>query len=362
MDAFVTIHKQKKNTGFSLLHEKEVSDLKKHLDEGKNVFLCGASGFGKSFILNQVLDETNSLEINDDTLQRKDLFLSTIRNSNKHAIIEDYETDVHVLKHIIESVAEGKSITKKQLVVTSKNVFFMDNFVTMIIPKREPETIIKLKPKHPNALVSAKMCNGNLHNFFHYIDYPHEKDIFKSSKDYVTDILCIANEKVNITNSIHEHGHVWSIISENFPYALDDNMDKVSHSLSMADMYDEYMYKGDWEMMPYFVLYAIKIPKSYFTKQLEPDKVKPGKFWTKFGNQKMRQQKVRSIQVNSNTKMLHHEFMLLREYAKKGDVSKFKDYSLTPQDFDVMNHLGIQNKLKQKEVTRIKKMIKEEIA
>jgi hypothetical protein len=130
----------------------------------------------------------------------------------------------------------------------------------------------------------------------------------------------------------------------------------------MADMYDEYMYKGEWEMMPYFALYAIKIPKSYFTKQLEPNNVKPGKFWTKFGNQKMRQQKVRSIQVNSNTKMLHHEFMLLREYAKKGDVSKFKEYSLTPQDFDVMNHLGIQNKLKQKEVTRIKKMIKEEIA
>jgi hypothetical protein len=51
--------------------------------------------------------------------------------------------------------------------------------------------------------------------------------------------------------------------------------------------------------------------------------------------------------------------MLLREYAQKGDVSKFKEYNLTPQDFDVMNHLGLQNKLKQREVTKIKKMIKE---
>ena len=53
--------------------------------------------------------------------------------------------------------------------------------------------------------------------------------------------------------------------------------------------------------------------------------------------------------------------MVLREYAKKCDVSKFKEYNLTPQDFDVMNHLGIQNKLKQREVTKIKKLIKEEI-
>ena len=58
--------------------------------------------------------------------------------------------------------------------------------------------------------------------------------------------------------------------------------------------------------------------------------------------------------------MNHHEFMLLREYAQKGDVSKFKEYNLTPQDFDVMNHLGLQNKLKQREVTKIKKMIKED--
>ena len=40
----------------------------------------------------------------------------------------------------------------------------------------------------------------------------------------------------------------------------------------------------------------------------------------------------------------------------------FKKYNLTPQDFDVMNHLGIQNKLKQREVTKIKKLIKEEIS
>ena len=99
----------------------------------------------------------------------------------------------------------------------------------------------------------------------------------------------------------------------------------------------------------------------YFTKPIDPEKIRPGKCWTKFGNQKMRDQKIRGIQFRSRSKMKHFEFTLLREYAKKGDVSMFKKYNLTPQDFDVMNHLGIQNKLKQREVTKIKKLIKEEI-
>jgi hypothetical protein len=132
------------------------------------------------------------------------------------------------------------------------------------------------------------------------------------------------------------------------------------NALINADTFDTELYKGEWDFMPYFVLYAMKIPKIYTGNTLiEPDTIRPGSAWTKYGNQKMREQKIRSIQCRSHTKMNHHEFMLLREYAQKGDVSKFKEYNLTPQDFDVMNHLGLQNKLKQREVTKIKKMIKE---
>ena len=131
------------------------------------------------------------------------------------------------------------------------------------------------------------------------------------------------------------------------------------YALIDADTYDTELYNGEWDVMPYFVLNAIKIPKMYMKKLLDKNEIRPGSAWTKYGNQKMREQKIRSIQARSHTKMSHHEFMLLREYAKYGDVSKFKEYSLTPQDFDVMNHLGLQNKLKQREVTKIKKMIKE---
>ena len=53
--------------------------------------------------------------------------------------------------------------------------------------------------------------------------------------------------------------------------------------------------------------------------------------------------------------------MLFENMQKKVMFLHFKEYNLTPQDFDVMNHLAIQNKLKQREVTKIKKLIKEEI-
>jgi len=37
------------------------------------------------------------------------------------------------------------------------------------------------------------------------------------------------------------------------------------------------------------------------------------------------------------------------------------EYSLTPQDFDIMNHLAVGSKLKQRDVTRIKKALKNAI-
>ncbi len=360
MDSFVVIKKEKKKKNISL-HEREINALRTYIENGKNVFLCGPSGCGKSFIINEIFDETNSIEIWDEPLRKKDIFLHTIKNSDMYTYIEDYESDIHIYKNIIEGVCEGNKLTKKPLIVTSKSMYLLDNFVTLIIPKRNPDDIMKLKPMHPNCSISAKKCNGNIHNFFYYLDFHSEKDIFKTPKEIVQDVLC-NEDPINISDTLQEHGHVWAAIQENFPDAINDNADKITISISDADLYDVELYKGDWDIMPFFTLHAIKIPKMYFTKPIDHEKIRPGKCWTKFGNQKMRDQKIRGIQFRSRSKMKHFEFMVLREYAKKGDVSMFKKYNLTPQDFDVMNHLGIQNKLKQREVTKIKKLIKEEIS
>ena len=58
------------------------------------MFICGAAGVGKSYILNRVLDESNSIEIYDEVLTKKDIYLDTIKNSNVYTYIENYETDM----------------------------------------------------------------------------------------------------------------------------------------------------------------------------------------------------------------------------------------------------------------------------
>ena len=123
MDSFVIIKKEKKKNLLSL-HEHEIKKLKQYLNEDKNVFLCGKSGFGKTFILNEVLNESNSIEIWDETLRKKDIFMDTIKKSNMYSYIEDYESDIHVYKSIIETICNGNKLTNKPIVVTSKNVYF----------------------------------------------------------------------------------------------------------------------------------------------------------------------------------------------------------------------------------------------
>ena len=83
MDSFVIIKKQKKSYELSL-RDNEINNLKRCLDEGKNIFLCGAAGCGKTFILKNVLDETNSVEIWDEPMRKKDIYLDTIKKSNMY--------------------------------------------------------------------------------------------------------------------------------------------------------------------------------------------------------------------------------------------------------------------------------------
>ena len=357
MDAFVTIYKQKKVNEKSL-HDREIKEFKSLIENGKNVFLCGAAGVGKTFILNKVLDETNSIEIYDEVLRKKDIYLSTIKNSNMYAYIDDYESD-NTYKSIIETICEGGRVTKKPLIVTSKNVHILPNFKIVFIPKRKPEHIQTLKPNHPRTKIASEKCKGNIGNYFNYLNFNDDKDIFRTPKEVIQDFFCKSGT-IDIEETVHEHGHIWGAVHENYLGTNPEHPDKIVNALIAADTFDTELYKGEWDFMPYFVLHAMKLPKIYLNNLLTPDTIRPGSAWTKYGNQKMREQKISSIQARSNTKMNHQEFMILREYAKKGDVSKFKEYKLTPQDFDVMNHLGLHNKLKQRDVTKIKKMIKED--
>ena len=79
--------------------------------------------------------------------------------------------------------------------------------------------------------------------------------------------------------------------------------------------------------------------------------IRPGSAWTKYNNYKMRLSRLKHMRINLDVIQLHHL------YLQKGDISHFLHYKFKPQDVDMMNHLCLKTKLKQKNILRIKKDI-----
>jgi hypothetical protein len=356
MDSFIKIVEQKKEEPVATLHTKQIDLLNKYISQKKNVFICGSSGVGKTFVLKSVLNERNSVEIDKDHLKSKSHFLTFIKTAPKHAYIEDYDSDY---KSIVEKVSDGDRVSRGSLVVTSTNMCMFPNFETIFIPRHKPEKLLTLTDDRSSLAESAAFrCNGNIRDFFSYMEGSDEKDVFKTPKEYIKDILSDPNP-IGIPDSIHEHGHIWDIFQENYLDSKGVDVTTTANAFSDADIYDTKMYNtGEWNLMPYFVLHALVIPKSNQGQVLERDKIRPGSCWTKYGNFKMRNQKYKEIQKRYGHNLHIEDLCLIKKYAENGYLQPMIDYGLTPQDFDVMNHLAVGSKLKQRDVTRVKKALK----
>jgi hypothetical protein len=75
----------------------------------------------------------------------------------------------------------------------------------------------------------------------------------------------------------------------------------------------------------------------------------------------MRLKKFTEIQRKSRGILSIDHLCLIKKYAENGNIEKMLEYDLSPQDFDVMNHLAVGSKLKQRDVTRVKKALKNAI-
>jgi len=354
MDAFVKILPQKKDPT-PTLHTKELQRLEECVKKGLNVFLCGSSGVGKTFILEKVLNNSNSIEIHSELFQRKSTFLDLIGETSFHIFIDGYDVNVYGHRQLMERITSKREpLTTGSVVFVSNSVHIIPGFELIIVPKRTADEIASLEPDNPRARFAADKCAGNIRDFYHYINKSDEKDIFKTSKSILVEVLCHRGA-FDISQTIHERGHVIDVIHGNYPYSNESNIEKISESLSLADVYDAGIYKGEWEFMPYYTLCGIAIPKHYLGELLKPNELQAGSTWTKYGNYKMRLQKIQNIQNRNTTKIGVEELQILREYAKIGNFETCFKYKLEPGDFDVMNHLALHNKLKTSEVMKVKK-------
>jgi hypothetical protein len=356
MDSFIRIVEQKKSPTVATIHTKQIDLIHRYIKEGKNVFICGPIGVGKTFILEKVLENTNHVELLPHHLKRDSHFLPFIKPSRKHVYIDNYDS---VFKPVIERVSDGDSLTRGSLIVTATTMCMFPNFETVMIPRHKPEVLLTLTDSHgSDAYNAAIRSQGNIRNFFTYLDGYDEMDDFKTPKEFIADVLTDTSP-LEIRDSIPEHGHMWDIFQENYADSKGVNLLACTNAFSTADVFDTHMYQtGNWHLMPYFVLHALTVPKVALGEPLDRDKIRPGSCWTKLGNYKMRKQKFSEISKKSRMGLGVEELCLLKKYAEKGDLDPLLEYKITPQDFDVINHLAVGNGLKSKDVTRVKKALK----
>lgn len=334
MDAYVTFISEKKEKK-KTIHQNEMTLLKKYLDEKHNVFICGPHGSGKSFILYETVDNNNLVEITNTT---------NITQTKSILFIDNYEK-----QPLDEKISNGS------LVVMSNKTYILPNFKTIVIPKHTPQEIASLSDD-PKALDCAIRCQGNIQNFFHYLEGSDDKDIFKSSKEIFKEVLCSDNS-IKLYENLQEHGHIWDVIHSNYLSTNPKNYTAIANSMSNADIWDSRLYENDWYYMPYFAVSAISIPKQHITNTLNENHLKAGTCWTKYGNYKMRLNKLNEIKKLNSNYLDIEELSLLRLYGQKGNYEILKEYKLKSQHIDVINHLCIGNKLKPNELSIIKKSI-----
>src|SRR5210317_2184661 len=205
MDSFIKVVEQKKDPVVTTIHTKQIELIRRYIREGKNVFICGATGVGKSYVLQAALHGLSHVELQSEHLKSKSLFLPFIRPSTKHVFIEDYDP---IFKPIIERVSDGDRLTRGSLLVTTTNMCMYPKFETVFIPKHKPETLLSLVENKDKAYNAAVRSQGNIRNFFTYLDGYDEMDVFKTPKEFITDILIDPNP-VQIYDTISEHGHMW---------------------------------------------------------------------------------------------------------------------------------------------------------
>ena len=351
MDRFIKIHSEN-NSPKKMLHPGSCEKLRKLIDENKNVFVSGPSGVGKTTMVKSVLGGTKHLEL--DTHNAR--FYYFCDHGVSHIYIDNYEDD-NSFKKIIAEVSNGEKRTKGAFIVETQKFYMFPNFENITLSKPSVGELMSLVDNDESYLENAYKCDGNVRDFMTYGNSEFTKDKFFTSKEYVADILSTLNQ-IKVKDTLQEHGSFWDTIHENYLKSEGVNYVKIINALSLADAHDCMIYDGVWDSMKYFVNEVIGFTKFYLGAPIAKEDISPGGCWSKHGNQKMRRRKIKEILEKGSRTMHKDHLHLLNLYAKERNIDMLKSYNISPQDYDIVNHLCIQNKLKQNDVNKIKKCLK----
>ena len=366
MDRFI-IKSTKENGAF--LGNQAVHDVIENIVNTNDIVcLYGESGVGKTHLIEFVMKGRNWVDLNHELIKTPD-FMERLKNSDCHVVLDDLESDVHLVKDLFETIRSGRKLSKGATIVVVRNLSKVDFCNGVYFDPLDNPTMVtigrKKFPKEPLKRLEqlARESNGNVRTFLYSIAYSGKRDLFRTPRDFVCDLLCESNVNPRdyIGKPIQEHGYTWDIVHENYPDAPGVDLTYVSECMSQADILDTEIYKGNWNLVPLFSTVSTVIPALHINHSLNRESIRSGSAWTKYGNFKMRDMKYRSMSHRCAHKVDVDSLMLVKTYcqtdqAKALDVCR--EYRLGSADMDVINHLALVNKMKSKELQMIKKLLK----
>jgi hypothetical protein len=368
MDRFIT-SKGIKETG-DFLGNQGIHDVVKNIIETNEIIcLYGDSGVGKTHLVTYLMKGRNWVDLGYDLIKSLE-FMDRLKVSDCHVVIDDLENDSHLIKDIFETIRTGGKLSKGSLIIVARNLNKVDFCNGVYFDHIDVPTMVtigrKSFPKEPLRRLEflAEESKGNVRNFLYSIQFSDKRDIFKTPRDFISDLLC-EGSNVNpleyFGKSIPEHGYIWDIVHENYVDSKNPDLIFMSECMSQSDILDTEIYKGNWSLIPLFSTISTVMPAFQINHSLNRTTLRSGSAWTKFGNFKMRDMKVRSMSNRCGYVMDFDSSMMIKMYCqrdKEKALELCKTYKLGSSDMDVINHLAIVNKMKPKELQSIKKSLK----
>jgi hypothetical protein len=346
MDRYVTLDR-KKEVEEIVGRDTYVKNIQSLIEKNASFCVYGPSGVGKTFLVKHALQGLNYVELTSDVLKSERL-----KTTWTHVLVEELDVSGPVSLGSTIVVADGP----------------VENFDCVRVEPLSVQDLVALgKKKFPRLeerLVQhyAKESRGDVRNFLFRLEgYSCDKDVFKTPKDFVYDLVCkggALSPSDYIGRPVMEHGYSWGIIHENYLDAPGVSIEKIADMMSIADLKDEEMYNG-YSSGNIFSLFGIVMPAIDIAHSLDKSTMRPGSAWTKFNNYKMRFRRYNDLKIRSGIDV--DKLMVLSLHCKSNPndaVAMLRHYGIESADVDMMNHISLINKIKPRVLQNIKNKLK----
>ena len=314
------------------------------VDNNELICVYGLRGVGKTYMVGLALKNTNWVEVST----MKDIPL--LKDSTCHVIIDSEKIDKSILEH------RGRLSMGSTIIITN-NIHDIDFCECIYVPAPEIDTLISIGRKvYPKMDISrlkkvAAESKNDIRIFLFSLQFGNHRDIFKTSKDYIHDILCSEHDILkDIGKDVTDHGYIWDVVYTNYPMGGTVDAD-IADNISSADVYDTKIYNNSWDMMDHFWVSGITYPIWKMNRPLERSTLKPGTAWTKFSNYKMKSKKLSKLPPNDTCRTI---LQMMKILSHQEIITLLKSYNLQPKDIDTINSLSLFAKIPVKVIKKIK--------